>query len=173
MAHDRFAERHSFNVPGFIQLLYDTKCLSTDFWVKPVWGLGWVCDVFFLKAEDPPCSPQNRILFHQCWPRPAGCSDPQDRKVGMGKRGGYTFSLRYTNFLWNLLFLSYLGSTSSFVRMIESSTIDRYSDQPELFKFIKSLSVDTLAPKLLSKKLTEVPSNFLLVYPFSLSCMAP
>ena len=41
MAHDRFAERHSFNVPGFIQLLYDTTCLSTDFWVKPVWGLGW------------------------------------------------------------------------------------------------------------------------------------
>ena len=100
-----------------------------------------ICDVFFLHAVDLPCSPQNRILSHQCWPRPAGCSDPQDRKVGMGKRGGYTFSLRYTNFLWNLLFLSYLGSTSSFVRMIESSTIDRYSDQPELFKCITSVSV--------------------------------
>ena len=41
MRHDRFAERHSFNVLGFIQLLYDTTCLFTDFWVKPVWGLGW------------------------------------------------------------------------------------------------------------------------------------
>ena len=99
-----------------------------------------ICDVCFLKAVDLPCSLQNRILSHQCWPRPAGCSDPQDRKVGMGKRGGYTSSLRYTNVLWLLLFLS-----DSFLRMIESSTIERYSDQPELFKCIKSLSVDTLA----------------------------
>ena len=40
MAHDRFAECHSFNVLGFIQLLYDTTCVNIDFWVKPVWGLG-------------------------------------------------------------------------------------------------------------------------------------
>ena len=40
MAHDRFDERHSFNVLGFIQLLYDTTCVNSDFWVKPVWGLG-------------------------------------------------------------------------------------------------------------------------------------
>ena len=42
MRHDRFAEHNSFNVLGFIQLLYDTTCLFTDFWVKPVWGLGCV-----------------------------------------------------------------------------------------------------------------------------------
>ena len=38
--YDRFAERHSFDLLGFIQLLYDTTSLYTDFWVKPVWGLG-------------------------------------------------------------------------------------------------------------------------------------
>ena len=42
MAHDRFDECHSFNVLGFIQLLYDTTCVNSDFWVKPVWGLGCV-----------------------------------------------------------------------------------------------------------------------------------
>ena len=40
MPHERFDERHIFNLLGFIQLLYDTTCLFTDFWVKPVWGLG-------------------------------------------------------------------------------------------------------------------------------------
>ena len=40
MAHDRFDEHYSFNVLGFIQLLYDTTCVNSDFWVKPVWGLG-------------------------------------------------------------------------------------------------------------------------------------
>ena len=28
------------NVPGFIQLLYDTTCLNLNLWVKPVWGVG-------------------------------------------------------------------------------------------------------------------------------------
>ena len=45
MTNDRFAERHSFNVLGFIQLLYDTTWLFTDFWVNHVWGLG--CRVYF------------------------------------------------------------------------------------------------------------------------------
>ena len=47
MAHDRFDERHSFNVLGFIQLLYDTTCVNSDFWVKPVWGLG--CDAKIIR----------------------------------------------------------------------------------------------------------------------------
>ena len=50
MAHDRFDERHSFNVLGFIQLLYDTTCVNSDFWVKPVWGLGCiVCRYVIIK----------------------------------------------------------------------------------------------------------------------------
>ena len=32
---------------GFIQLLYDTTCVNSDFWVKPVWGLGW-----FISSEE-------------------------------------------------------------------------------------------------------------------------
>ena len=51
MAHDRFDEHHSFNVLGFIQLLYDTTCANTDFWVKPVWGLG--CMVSRRDIERP------------------------------------------------------------------------------------------------------------------------
>ena len=49
MAHDRFDERHSFNVLGFIQLLYDTTCVNSDFWVKPVWGLG--CHVHLINMS--------------------------------------------------------------------------------------------------------------------------
>ena len=40
--YDRFAEGHSFDLLGFIQHLYDTTCLKVDFWVKIVWGLGWL-----------------------------------------------------------------------------------------------------------------------------------
>ena len=46
MAHDRFDECHSFNMLGLIQLLYDTTCVNSDFWVKPVWGLGVVLDLW-------------------------------------------------------------------------------------------------------------------------------
>ena len=46
----RFAERHSFNVLGFIQLLYDTTCANSDFWVKPVRGLVWmVMDIIMMN----------------------------------------------------------------------------------------------------------------------------
>ena len=45
MAHDRFDECHSFNLLGFIQLLYDTTCLN----LKPVWGLGCI---FFMKMMN-------------------------------------------------------------------------------------------------------------------------
>ena len=51
MAHDRFDERHSFNVLGFIQLLYDTTCINSDFWVKPVWGLGWRESALFCPQQ--------------------------------------------------------------------------------------------------------------------------
>ena len=40
MRYDRFAKRHSFDLLGFIQLLYDTTCLKVHLWVKLVWGLG-------------------------------------------------------------------------------------------------------------------------------------
>ena len=48
MAHDRFAEPHRFNVLGFIQLLYDTTCLSTNLRVKHVPGLGWYVSLSFV-----------------------------------------------------------------------------------------------------------------------------
>ena len=50
MAHDRFDKCHSFNVLGFIQLLYDTTCVNSDFWVKPVWSLG--CEKRLNKEND-------------------------------------------------------------------------------------------------------------------------
>ena len=46
MRYDRFAERHSFDLLGFIQLLYDTTCLKVHLWVKLVWGLGWLVGAF-------------------------------------------------------------------------------------------------------------------------------
>ena len=51
MAHDRFDENHSFNVLGFIQLLYDTTCVNIDFWVKPLWGLGCLKTQRFSKRS--------------------------------------------------------------------------------------------------------------------------
>ena len=31
----------SFKIKKCDILLYDTTCVNCDFWVKPVWGLGW------------------------------------------------------------------------------------------------------------------------------------
>ena len=50
MRYDRFAERHSFDLLGFIQLLYDTTCLKVHLWVKLVWGLGWAANQVFLSV---------------------------------------------------------------------------------------------------------------------------
>ena len=49
MAHDRFDKHHSFNVLGFIHLLYDTTCVNCDFWVKPVWGLGCLLSFYHVQ----------------------------------------------------------------------------------------------------------------------------
>ena len=51
MRNDRFAERHSFNVLGFIQLLYDTTCLNLELWVKLVLGLGCSMSWRFIRAQ--------------------------------------------------------------------------------------------------------------------------
>ena len=54
MRYDRFAECHSFDLLGFIQLLYDTTCLNLDFWVKLVWGLGCIVLVWLLIPNSRP-----------------------------------------------------------------------------------------------------------------------
>ena len=61
MSYERFDERHSFNVLGFIQLLYDTTCVNSDFWVNPVWGLGCQSNLF---AGEVAGGENNSNLFY-------------------------------------------------------------------------------------------------------------
>ena len=69
MSYDRFDERHSFNVLGFIQLLYDTTCVNSDFWVKPVWGLG--CNVLMSDLVSiimpSAAQPQSPVMLISCF----------------------------------------------------------------------------------------------------------